>query len=154
MRLLHDSAAPAPQLDIFLIDFGTARSLHQDTNADAENKPNHTGTPLFMALSTLKHQPQGVLSDLESAFYVFLHWATHERLHWKHARFDPSFYAPEAVGMKWSAMTFEFEEKVLARIEDVKLREVAKRLQALFFPNNIYYKSVSALEFLQAINQV
>ena len=118
-----------------------------------EYKPDLTGTPMFMAISTLQRQEQGESSDLESAFYVFLHWATNGTLHWKHARFEPDFYAQEAIALKWTAMTLQFEEKVLDKISDEKLFEIAKRLQALFFPGNQYNRSVLTMEFLKAINE-
>lgn len=48
----------------------------------------YTGTPMFMAISTLQGWVQGESSELESALYVFLYWATRDRLHWKRARFN------------------------------------------------------------------
>ncbi len=50
-------------------------------------------------------------------------------------------------------MTLQFEEKVLDKISDEKLFEIAKRLQALFFPGNQYNRSVLTMEFLKAINE-
>lgn len=126
--------------------------LPQDFGAGGDYKPDHTGTPLFMALSTLKGKAQGESSDLECAMYVFLYWATKEKLHWRRSRFDPDLFSSDGVDRKWSAMTFQFEEKVLAKIDDDDLRLAARQLRDLFFPNNIYNMSVSSSQFVQPLS--
>eukprot|EP00898_Chlorokybus_atmophyticus_P006879 jgi/Chlat1/7192/Chrsp57S06755 len=110
---------------IMLIDFGEARLLSQ-----AATDGFATGTPLFMAITTLQKRPQTVSSELESALYVFLYWATQGGLHWRKA---PLGY-PSAIDSKWTAMTLLFEDKVLSRIDSDQLRRVARKLRDLFFP--------------------
>jgi hypothetical protein len=112
-----------------------------------------TGTPLFMALSILLLQRQTESSDLESAFYVFLFWATRGQLHWRHARLGLNFEGPDAFDHKWSAMTIRFQDKVLARISERRLRRIAIQLQGLFFGGNLYAynTSVTSQDFLHAV---
>eukprot|EP00898_Chlorokybus_atmophyticus_P006878 jgi/Chlat1/7191/Chrsp57S09130 len=110
---------------IMLIDFGEARLLSQ-----AATDGFATGTPLFMAITTLQKRPQTVSSELESALYVFLYWATQGGLHWRKAPFG----FPSAIDSKWTAMTLLFEDKVLSRIDSDQLRRVARKLRDLFFP--------------------
>ncbi|BDA47787.1 hypothetical protein COCOBI_11-0440 [Coccomyxa sp. Obi] len=151
-RDLSDIARGAAKPEVYFIDFGTARRIKQDLEAGGDYKPDHTGTPMFMALSTLKGQRQGVSSELESAMYVFLYWATEDNLHWRRSRGDLDYRSSDSVDRKWSAMTFHFEEKVAEKIDDDDLRMTARRLRALFFPENIYNQSVTASQFVQAIS--
>ena len=120
----------------------------------ADQFPDFTGTPLFMALSTLLRQRQTESSDLESAFYVFLYWATRGQLHWRHARLGPNLEGPDAFDRKWSAMTIRFQDKVLARISEAELRRIATKLQGLFFGGNpyAYNTSVTSQDFLHAVS--
>ena len=127
--------------------------------ADSEGRlvgaPSHTGTPLFMAISTLMGHMQTVSSDLESALYVFLYWATKGGLHWKAALLD----SVDAVDRKWSAMTLGFE-KLLEKIEDDKegtLKKAARSLQKLFFGDvsngsGQYNTKVTPAKFLAAFS--
>lgn len=101
----------------------------------------------------LRGQRQGESSELESAFYVFLYWATRDQLHWRHAHFDSTTWSGNSLDCKCSAMSFLFEEKVLGRIVEEELRDIAVRLHALFFPDGRYNASVSSGEFLQAMRK-
>jgi hypothetical protein len=107
------------------------------------------GTPAFMALSALRGQRQSVSSELESAFYVFLFWATRGGLRWARA----PRHAPDAVDRKWAGMTLRFHDKVLGRIPEHELRQAAVRLRELFFPGGFGYNmAVSSTQFVQALD--
>jgi len=90
-----------------------------------------TGTPQFMALSTLHERVHSTSSELECLMYVFLYVATDRRLVWKPYSNDQR----EAFDTKYTCMTWLFEEDILSRIDTHVFKEVAKGLQRLFFPH-------------------
>lgn len=87
-----------------------------------------------MAIHTLLKRNHDLSSELESLLYVLLHIATWGRLLWKMYRNDQR----EAYAVKLTAMTVEFEDQILARIESPLLKAAAIHLQELFFPGNSY----------------
>ncbi len=87
-----------------------------------------------MAIHTLMKRNHDLSSELESLLYVLLHIATGGRLLWKMYRNDQR----EAHAVKHSAMTVEFKDQILARIESPLLKAAAVHLQELFFPGNSY----------------
>ena len=91
-----------------------------------------TFTLQFVAIARLEENktPPTLGSEQESVMYSFLYAATKDLLHWKH-----DISPPEALNAKDRAMRLPdaFERKVLARIDDAGLRDVARKLQSLFF---------------------
>lgn len=106
-----------------------------------------TGTPLFMAISTLQGEPATLSSELESLMNVLAHISTDDMLHWRHEPFG-------SIGMidaKYGGWTFHFESNMMAKITDKVYASVVRKLQSLFFPNWRNRTNVTVDEFLEAL---
>ena len=86
----------------------------------------------YVAVSRLENpqEPASLATELESLMYCFLFAATKNQLHWKH---QDSIIAAHGVKFACMARMNLFQDKVIYRIQDSKLQQVAVRLQELFF---------------------
>ncbi|KAK9835594.1 hypothetical protein WJX74_003739 [Apatococcus lobatus] len=109
-----------------LIDFQTV------WHAQAPLSAKLTFSLQYVAIARLEYNmlPPTLRSELESVMYTFLYAATKDLLHWKH-----DISPVEALNAKDRAMRLPdvFNSKVLARVGDAGLRDVARKLQSLIF---------------------
>ena len=108
---------------------------------------NHqiTFTLQFVALPRLDdlRKPTDIHTELESLMYCFLFAVTKDSLHWKHCDAIPDAYNAKAAAMCVPAI---FNAKVVARIIEPELKDVAQRLQQLFFANSGQVLDVQAFQ--------
>lgn len=113
--------------------------------------PQVTGTPAFMSLAVMNAEHQSVSTELESLLYSMLYAATKGKLHWGgYLHFDPAAYDAKVAAM---VSNDRFESKVVSRIDDILLRNVARSIRSLFFAGGRYMKGVQVESFVAAINQ-
>ena len=103
-----------------------------------------------MAVEVLESAAQAASSDLESLMYCFLYVATRAHHPWKDL---PQCKQAPAIYAKYSCMAKEsiFCSEVADHIKESSLVPIAKKLRGLFFKDAKYQPTVSASDFIAAL---